>query len=147
MGVVNTLIDFTFYTLLTSVVFKDGNRIALAGFISGNIALLCAFVTHSLITWRGSHITHKTLVKFIAFTGFGMWVIRPVLLSLFIKLDGLYDWIQKLIGHIGIPFTHNFIANTGAFGLMLVIVLSYNYFVYERFVFTGKPNHIEPENR
>lgn len=145
VGVFNTLLDFGFYTFLTSTVFKDGQNIGLAGLISGTFALLCAFLTHGFITWRGSHINHKTLLKFFLFTGFGMWIIRPLLLSIFIKFDGLYHWADKLLDSLGLHFSYNFVANTGAFGLMLVIVLTYNYLVYERYVFsTPKPFRTEP---
>ena len=145
VGVFNTTLDFGFYTFLTSAVFKNGTDIALAGFISGSFALLCAFLTHGLITWRGSHLDHKTLLRFFLFTGFGMWVIRPVLLSIFINFDGLYRGIQSLLHHLNINISYNFVANTGAFALMLVVVLTYNYLVYERYVFktksTDQENH------
>jgi len=147
VGIFNTTIDFTFYTFLTSTAFRNGKHIAIAGFVSGTFALLCAFVTHGFITWRGSHLTNKTLLKFVLFTGFGMWVIRPFLLSLFIKWYGLYHTAYHLFVQMGLPFSYNFVANTGAFMCMLIIVLVYNYFTYERFVFTRfRSDHIEPEN-
>jgi putative flippase GtrA len=140
VGIGNTLFDFLFYTLLTSTAFKDGKHIALAGLISGSFALVCAFLAHSFITWRGSDVTHKTAIKFVAFTGFGLWIIRPLLLSLFIKMHGLYDWARSIADHIGLHFSYNFVANTGAFGFMALIVLFYNYYVYSHYVFTdSKP--------
>jgi putative flippase GtrA len=138
VGIVNTLLDFGFYSLLTLTVFSSDKQIALAGVVSGTFALLCAFLTHSLITWRGAHIGLPTIVKFIAFTGFGMWIIRPALLALFIKLDGFYSWAYDLSQTLHLPFSQEFIANTGAFGFMVVIVLVYNYLVYDRFVFNKK---------
>ena len=146
VGVFNTLIDFGFYTFLTSVFFKNGKEIALAGLISGTFALICAFITHGFITWRGSHINHKTLLRFFLFTGFGMWVIRPILLSLFIKLHGLYTWVHHLFDKLGIHFSYNFVSNTGAFGFMLLIVLTYNFVVYEKYVFKFKIADTEPES-
>lgn len=138
VGIFNTLFDFAFYTFLTLTIFKGDDDIALAGIISGTVALLCAFLTHSLITWRGSQISHRTVLKFIAFTGFGMWVIRPLLLALFIHLDWLYRWVHDLSQMLHLPFSYDFIANTGAFGFMAVIVLVYNYYVYNRFVFNKR---------
>jgi putative flippase GtrA len=142
VGIVNTLLDFGFYSLLTLTVFSSDKQIALAGVVSGTFALLCAFLTHSLITWRGAHIGLPTIMKFIAFTGFGMWVIRPVLLALFIKLGGLYAWAHDLSQTLHLPFSQEFIANTGAFGFMVVIVLVYNYLVYDRFVFNKKASGV-----
>jgi putative flippase GtrA len=141
VGIANTLIDFGFYTLLTLTVLSGESRIALAGVISGTFALLCAFLTHSLITWRGSPVGMKTVGRFVVFTGFGMWAIRPLLLSLFIKLSAFYVWTYGISRALHLPFSHQFVANTGAFGLMAVIVLVYNYFVYDRFVFNKNHAH------
>lgn len=147
VGGVNTLMDFAFYTLLTMTLFKDGHNIALAGFISGTVALFFAFMTHSLITWRGSHISHRTFLKFFLFTGFGMWVIRPLLLTIFIHFTGLYQFVYNLLHDLHIPLSYNFVANTGAFCFMVLIVLLYNYLVYDRYVFTSKQSdRTEPEN-
>jgi putative flippase GtrA len=145
VGILNTFLDFGFYTFLTLVVFSR-EQVALAGLTSGTFALLCAFLTHGLITWRGSHLGHKTLLRFFLFTGFGMWIIRPLLLSLFIQLDILYEWVYEVMKLVGPVFSVEFITNTGAFGLMLLIVLAYNYFVYERFVFKVRFHRTETKN-
>lgn len=138
VGIVNTLLDFGFYTLLTQTIFNHPSQIALAGIVSGTFSLFCAFLTHSFITWRGTPISHKTLLKFVAATGFGMWVVRPLLLKVFITFTGLYSWIQQQLQAVGLNFSHQFIASTGAFGFMIIIVLAYNYIVYDRFVFSEK---------
>ncbi len=135
VGIVNTLLDFAFYTLLTQTAFNDPKQIGLAGLVSGTFSLICAFLTHSFITWRGSHINHKTIVKFFMFTGCGMWVLRPLLLSIFIRFSGLYNWAYSVNISLGLHFNHSFITNTGAFGLMIIVILVYNYILYEHFVF------------
>lgn len=135
VGIFNTLVDFGFYTLLTSVLLQRNDQIALAGIISGTFALVCAFLTHSFVTWRGAPIGPGTMVRFFLFTGFGMWVIRPILLTLFVGLTGLYRWVFELTQTLGLPLSYDFIVNTGAFGFMVIIVLVYNYLTYDRFVF------------
>lgn len=142
IGALNTLLDFTFYTLLTQTIFKDPEQIGLAGLVSGTFSLVCAFLTHSYITWRGSHVDQKTIAKFFVFTGFGMWALRPLLLSVFIQFSSLYQWAFTVSSQLGIPFSQHFIANTGAFGFMAIIVLTYNYVVYDRLVFSDK--HTNP---
>lgn len=134
VGIINTLLDFGFYTLLSQTILKDS--IGLAGIASGTISLFIAFLTHSFITWRGTDVSHKTLLRFFMVTGFGMWVIRPLLLSLFILLSPLYVWAQDISTALGLPLSYDFIAKTGAFGFMVVIILIYNYFTYDRLVFT-----------
>lgn len=137
VGIFNTIIDFAFYTFLMLTFFKNGN-IILVGIISGTFALGCAFATHSLVTWRGSKINHITLLKFVLFTGFGMWVLRPFLLHFFAGLSSIYSWAYDISAQSGLPFNHDFIASTGAFGFMAVIILIYNYLTYDRFVFSKK---------
>ena len=137
VGIMNTALDFCFYTFLMLVVFKS-EHVFLAGILSGTFALACAFTTHSLITWHGSKKSHKTLLKFILFTGFGMWVLRPLLLSIFSNFSGLYNWVYEISNNIGLPFSYEFIASTGAFGFMVIIVLTYNYLTYDRFVFNER---------
>ena len=135
VGIVNTLLDFAFYTFLTSFIFTDNNSIAIAGIVSGTFALICAFLTHGFITWHGRNLSTTTILRFFIFTGFGMWVIRPILLALFIHLTPVYNFAYNISSALGLPFSQDFIANTGAFGFMAVIVLLYNYVVYDRFVF------------
>jgi putative flippase GtrA len=147
VGIGNTLLDFAFYILLTQVFLRGEENIALAGIISGTFALICAFLTHGLITWRGKEVSHRTAFKFFVFTGFGMWVIRPLLLALFIKLGGLYDWAHSVSQSLSLPFSREFIASTGAFGFMVIIVLIYNYVVYNRFVFNKPKTTSAPSGR
>lgn len=135
VGILNTLLDFAFYTLLTQTIFQGNGLIMTAGIVSGTFALICAFITHSLITWKGREKNKSTIIRFIFFTGFGMWIIRPILLSIFILMTPVYDFAYGISSALGLPFTYDFIANTGAFGFMVVIVLIYNYIVYDRFVF------------
>jgi putative flippase GtrA len=135
VGVLNTLLDFAFYTFLTTTIFTDSSSIAYAGIVSGTFALITALLTHGLITWRGRDLDKGTVLRFFAFTGFGMWFIRPLLLSVFILLQPVYELAYGISRYVGLPFGYDFVANTGAFGFMVVIVLLYNYAVYDRFVF------------
>lgn len=136
VGIFNTLLDFAFYTFLTLVVFQD--NIIAAGLLSGTLALVFAFITHGTITWRGRSLSVQTILKFFAFTGFGMWVIRPILLTIFIQLKPLYEFANSVASSLSLPFTYDFIASTGAFGFMIILVLLYNYLTYDRFVFSTK---------
>lgn len=144
VGIINTLLDFLFYTFLGQVMFRNQSSILLVGLISGTVALVIAFLTHNYITWRSRKASAKTMLKFFLATGFGMWILRPLLLGLFIEFSMLYRWVHDITIHIGLPFSYGFIANTGAFGFMVIIVLIYNYAIYDRFVFSAvddnKPN-------
>lgn len=136
VGGFNTLADFTCYTLLTLFIFKEPSQIAIAGVISGTIALVIAFLSHNYITWRERETSPITIVKFFIVTGFGMWVIRPILLSLFITFTPLYTLLHTISSSLYLPFSSEFIANTCAFLLMTVVLLIYNYFAYDRLTFS-----------
>lgn len=144
VGVINTLLDFLFYTLLTQTVFSS--NIALAGFVSGTVALVIAFLNHAFITWRGASIDRQTPVRFFIVTGFGMWVLRPALLWLFTQPQQIYEWLYSISSSMGLPFSLDFITKTGAFGCMVIIVLIYNYFTYDRFVFRTKTDTPQKTN-
>lgn len=113
---------------------------ALAGFISGTVALLCAFLTHRFITWRDRSVSRVTILKFFTFTGLGMWILRPVLLSVFIHFNSLYRAVHTITSNLHLPFSYDFVAKTGAFGFMVVLILIYNFLTYDRFVFHAKTN-------
>lgn len=145
VGIGNTLFDFGIYSVLALTVFQ--NSIAAAGLVSGTLSLVVAFIAHKLITWRGRQLDKSTPLKFLVFTGFGMWVLRPILLALFVMLPWIYGFAHGISTALRLPFSYDFVVSTGAFGFMIIIVLMYNYFVYDRYVFTQKSRHTELENR
>lgn len=134
VGLLNTLLDFLFYTALVFFFFQNNEEIWIVGIMSGTFALISAFITHKLITWRDHPASKTTLIKFIAITGFGLWVIRPILLAWFITFEGLYRFVYELLVPI-FGFSYDFVASTGAFGFMVVLLMIYNYFMYDKFVF------------
>lgn len=136
VGLLNTLLDFLFYTFLVFVFFPQSKDIWIVGLISGIVALACAYTTHQLITWRDHPASKMTLVKFFVSTGLGLWIIRPLLLLWFIHFTSLYTFVFSLLAPLG--FSYDFIASTGAFGFMVVIVTIYNFIMYDRFVFTKR---------
>lgn len=146
VGIFNTLADFLCYTILTLFIFKDASQIAIAGIISGTIALVIALLTHSLITWRDRKTNTVTVVKFFLVTGFGMWVIRPLLLALFIQFSFIYNIAYAISSSLHLPFSLEFITNTGAFVLMTIVLLIYNYFTYDRFTFSSTKPRTEDKS-
>lgn len=137
IGVLNTTLDFLFYTFLIHFVFKSPDEILVVGFISGTFALACAYTTHRFITWRDRHVTYTSVLKFFMVTGFGLWVIRPLLLSWLITFTPLYEAVHAFVAEsIELTIDKYSIATTGAFLGMVLILMVYNYFMYGRLVFT-----------
>ena len=146
VGLLNTLLDFLFYTLLTTVFFPEAGEIGIVGIISGTFALVCAYTTHKLITWRDRPAARLTIIKFFVVTGFGLWVIRPLLLVWFITWEFFYKPVHTITSNIGLPFNYAFVASTGAFLFMVIIVMTYNYVTYSRLVFNDRSG-TEPKIR
>lgn len=134
VGILNTLVDFLFYIFLVSVFFPKNEDIWIVGVISGTLALVCAYLTHRFITWRDRPVTKLTAIKFIGATGLGLWAIRPFLLAWFITWTPLYKIMHEVISPF-IPISYTLIESTGAFCLMVVVIMTFNYLVYSRFVF------------
>jgi putative flippase GtrA len=132
----NTLLDFLCYTAITLWILPKQEQLVLAGVVSGTIALAIAYCTHRFITWRDKHVSNAAVIRFFLFTGFGMWVIRPILLWAFAFPTQLYRNLATWIQSWGIPITMEFTRHTCAFLAMTVIVVAYNFVTYAKFVFT-----------
>lgn len=143
VGALNTLLDFLFYTFLVFTFFPESRDIWIVGVISGVAALILAYTTHQLITWRDHPASKLTIVKFVIVTGIGLWIIRPILLLWFIGFSGLYSSLCTLVEPFGLSY--DFTTSTGAFILMVIVVMIYNFLAYDKFVFTEK-THTEQRN-
>jgi hypothetical protein len=74
-----------------------------------------------------------------------MWIIRPLLLAVFIRIDFIYEWAYSVAQWLHIPVSYTFITHTGAFVLMAAIVLIYNFVTYDKYVFTKQNQRNEPD--
>ncbi len=138
VGGFNTLVDFCVYTLLIHILPEGPSQIAIVGILSGSFALILAFFTHSLFTWKDRHIGALAIVKFFVITGIGMWIIRPLLLVVFVYLSSLLVPVDFFFNNFGVSISQSFIINTSAFLLMTLVMLVYNYLAYDRIVFSKK---------
>lgn len=139
VGIFNTLTDFISYSLLMYVLPASNMKLTTVGVVSGTIALCVAFLTHSRITWRGAETGRGIFVRFLLVTGFGMWVVRPILLNIFVHFTLLSDILYKLSYTLAEDMvTRTFIQNSVTFLLMTIVLLIYNFLTYDRFVFSQK---------
>ncbi len=142
VGILNSLIDFICYSTL--ILLFSTEHIILVGILSGAVALIVAYLNHRFITWRDRSVPHVAMLKFFLATGFGLWVIRPLLLGWFIQLSELNLFIQTMLNTLTpINLSYEFVSSSLAFGLMLIIVTVYNYYTYSLFVFKEKATNIE----
>ncbi len=137
VGILNTLLDFAIFNLLTSSILGMGA--AWAGIISGTVAMINSFVFNQRFTFKAKHTPTNKVVAFFAITIFGIYVIRPIVIAFFTKTwlwpsQTLYSLTSKL----GLSFSADFDQRNLALLGAIFVVLFYNYILYKKFVFNDK---------
>ena len=119
IGVLNTAVDVTIYTLLIWLTAP----LLLAIIISTTAGMVCSYVLNRRFTFKTSH---RPIVQFICITITGLWILQPAVIWLLVQLLGI----------------------TSTFGLSMAklaatsISLMWN-FVWYRIVFQGtKKKHL-----
>jgi putative flippase GtrA len=124
VGVTNTLIDFV---ILFSLVFVGLPAIA-SNFISTSVALMFSFFANKKYTFKDiEDTTHKHFALFIVITLVGLWVIQPIII----------ESVRILIDSTNINLNQKVVLFIGKV-LASVASLTWNYLMYQRFVFKKK---------
>lgn len=133
VGVLNTVIDFTLYNMLTAVFHIMATP---AGLISGSVAMVNSFIFNQRFTFRAKQVEPRRIAYFFIITGFGVYVMRPIILTFFTKA---WLWPSHLAYDLArtahLPFSADFVRNNLAFVMVICIVWFYNYIMYKKFVF------------
>jgi putative flippase GtrA len=143
VGTSLTLLDFAAYSLLSILVFNSPDQLKFAAMISGIVATVAAYFAHQFITWKDKQVSVVTVIKFLAANVLSALIIRPILLTIFIKFTALYQFAFWLTTLLGLPFSYEFVEGTVVFGLMTLVVMFVNYTLYSKFVF-NKPAPEKP---
>lgn len=77
VGIANTLIDLGLFTLL----YHSGLPILLANIISTSAALVASFILNSRLTFKDTALSRQRIVKFLAVTLTGLWILQPIVIS------------------------------------------------------------------
>lgn len=117
VGVVNTAIDFVVLFLLTSL----GMGMFLANVISTSIAFTFSFIANRSFTFRSGGDVKSQMVKFVAVTLMGLWLLQPAVIWLVTTVAGglMPAAVSLLLGK----------------GCATVVSMLWNYVLYARFVF------------
>ena len=146
VGCTITLADFLIYTVLMAVVFSENVDMAgVASIISGVIATCVAYLLHGNITWKNRNPGKLGVVKFFAWNAFMVILLRPLMSFGFKSLTGLYQFAYMISSAIHLPFSYDFVENTGLFVLMTIVTMTLNFLCYDRVVFGGKADKNERE--
>ncbi len=135
VGVINTLIDFTIYNLLSS---KIGFGLIQSNIISTSIAMAFSFVANKKVVFRKHHgSVARQAATFLVVTGFGLYVIQTTTIHLLTKV-----WLAPLalllaIAHaIHLTGHDQFLIKNGAKVVGTILSLIWNYIMYKKVVFS-----------
>ncbi len=136
VGVILTVIDYLVCELLVLLFFKSAGDTSIASVISGGVSTIAAFFMHSRITWKDRKITKINIVKFFVWNVVVFMMLRPLVLA---GLNYLIELVATEFNWNGVVY--DFIASTGAFGLVTIITMILNYLFYDKFVFKKEKKH------
>jgi putative flippase GtrA len=134
VGVVNTLLDFVIYNLLSS---RAGLTLIQSNIISTTVAMGVSFFANKKLVFKkhDGHIVRQA-VLFLAITAFGLYVLQTSTIHL---LTELWLWpVKTLVGlaHLtGIRDHDAFLVKNSAKAAATSISLSWNYIMYKKVVF------------
>ncbi|MGZ4454922.1 MAG: GtrA family protein [Nocardioides sp.] len=75
MGVLNTLVDLTLFTLLHARL-----GVVAANLVSTSAGMTCSFVLNGRFTFGRTRLTLAQAARFTASTGLVLWVVQPLLI-------------------------------------------------------------------
>lgn len=84
IGVLNTAIDITIYTLLIWLTVP----LLLAIIMSTTIGMICSYLLNRRFTFKTDR---QPIVQFIGITLTGLWILQPIVIWLLIQLFGITD--------------------------------------------------------
>jgi putative flippase GtrA len=134
VGVLNTLLDFTIYNLLSS---KIGLSLIQANIISTTVAMLFSFYANKKHVFKkhDGHVGQQAAV-FLAVTAFGLYVLQTGTIHILTQV-----WLWPLttflaLAHaLGLTNHDAFLLKNGAKAIATIISLAWNYIMYKKVVF------------
>ncbi|MCC7288876.1 GtrA family protein [bacterium] len=134
VGILNTLVDIVLYNVLIMLFLIPAGA---AGVVSGTVAMVNSFIFNQRFTFRVQKVSRARIITFFAITGFGIYVIRPIVLTFFTKT---WLWPSQIVydvtSFLRLPFSAEFDRDNFALAVAILLVLTYNYITYKKFVFT-----------
>jgi len=134
VGVLNTVLDFTIYNVLSSGV---GLTLVQSNIISTTCAMIFSFIANKRIVFQQDQgSSAKQAVLFFAVTAFGLYVLQTGTIKLLTDV-----WLGPVsvglaAAHlIGIAGHDQFLAKNGAKAIATLVSLTWNYIMYKKVVF------------
>ena len=135
VGILNTLIDFALYNLLSGLA---GLSLVRSNIISTSAAMIFSFAANKRVVFekdKGS--VAKQAVLFFAVTAFGLYIIQTGAIKLLTDVWLAPITVVLATAHaLNVTSHDQFIAKNSAKALATVLSLTWNYIMYKRVVFS-----------
>ncbi len=135
VGVLNTLLDFTIYNVLSSSV---GLTLVQSNIISTSCAMVFSFLANKHIVFQANKgSAAKQAVIFFGVTAFGLYILQTGTIKLLTDV-----WLAPVA--LGLTMAHalglvghdQFLAKNGAKAIATIVSLTWNYIMYKKVVFS-----------
>ena len=134
VGVLNTLLDFIIYNLLSSVLKFT---LVQSNIISTTIAMIFSFSANKKLVFKNKGAVVKQGLLFFAITAFGLYVLQTGTIKLLTEVWFTPIAVGLSIAHtIGITGHDEFLIKNGAKAAGTIVSLTWNYLMYKKVVFS-----------
>ena len=135
VGVLNTLIDFTIYNVLSS---KVGLTLVQSNIVSTTFAMCFSFLANKHIVFKNEKgSSAKQVVLFFAVTAFGLYVLQTGTIKLLTDVWLAPVALGLAAAHsLGITGHDQFLIKNTAKAIATLVSLTWNYIMYKKVVFT-----------
>lgn len=133
VGVLNTLIDFLLYNILSSLLKLT---LVQANIISTTVAMLFSFTANKKLVFKSHGSVMKQSVLFLAVTAFGLYILQTGTIKFLTDI-----WFEPIalglyLAHaIGLQGHDQFLIKNGAKAAGTIVSLTWNYIMYKKVVF------------
>ncbi|HEY2004663.1 MAG TPA: GtrA family protein [Candidatus Saccharimonadia bacterium] len=144
VGVSNTLIDFTIFQVVTTLLGVPPAQSYMVKFFSGSVAMINSFYWNRRWTFKSNAGLAQSGVKFLAATLVSVWAIQPGMVFLFsgtgpgVAFGAFWFHCFQVIGVAGLlpnTITYNWMIKTVAFGMGVVGSAIWNFTLYKLWAF------------
>lgn len=146
VGIINTLIDFAIATIIAGIlggatIFINVSGFTITGVIIGSvlggcIAMINSFILNRRFTFKAHDGGLRQAVLFFAITGFGLIVLRPVIIHMFTDWwKAPVDLAHFIIQVIGLNLSYETVFELVGAAVGIVFIWPYNFFLYKKVVF------------
>ena len=144
VGLSNAVIDFTLYTALTILLKIPLDKVFLAKYVSGSVAMCNSFYWNRNWTFKSKLKIGQSIPRFLIATLTSVWIIQPGIVWLFTATQagqtfGVFWFnVGKTTGIVGLfphLFTPQLVIKTVAFGMSVLTIFAWDFTFYKFWAF------------